>query len=589
MKLHQLLIFLFFILSCSVSSFGQKQLDHTKRIYTSPEGKIYIQKSLPVYLRIATSPDADAKSYLLKSKETSKYSNPMYFDTEGWNTVRSPSAVDTNTREPVYPQRDIIFEVYADSKPPASRVDFSREKKYADGDVLYFGGDVKLHFSGEDATSGLEQIFCSVDGQSYQPYGDSLRLEQEGRHRVKYYAIDHVRNVEQPEAVEMVIDKTPPQTSYSIEGENTRNILGQEASIRLSSSDSLSGVDHIRYSVNNGPEKIYSGPIPVRNFQEASNKLVFYGVDQVGNQEAKESLTSSVQKEQGGDNGDGSFSYYIDREAPEVKLHPEGGHYEGEHLYINGRTKIKLVATDQKSGVKKITYSINNSTLSQVYDQPFLLEGQGMHYVNFAAEDQVSNVSARKNRPVYRDTGKPSSDLRFEGAHYRNRDTVFVKSSTAIHLSAEDDHSGVGKILYAIDGQKPDVYEQPVHPNNDGLHIFTYQAVDRVNNRQEERKVKMFLDSKAPEIYHHFSVKSIGTKTVRDDQYTIYPSNSQLYIASTDMACGTEQLKYRINDGQWKSQIPIPGFDPGNYTVEIKAVDYLGNESTSTVQFAIEH
>jgi hypothetical protein len=122
-----------------------------------------------------------------------------------------------------------------------------------------------------------------------------------------------------------------------------------------------------------------------------------------------------------------------------------------------------------------------------------------------------------------------------------------------------------------------------------GFHKFAFQAVDQVNNHQDEQLARVFVDEKAPEIYFHFSVKSIGTKTIRGDQYTIYPSNSRLYIAATDMACGTDELKYRINGGAWQREIPLPDLDPGNYQVEIRANDYLGNEASRSVQFAIEH
>ena len=116
-----------FMLFITLSAQEQK---HVKKVFISPKGRIYVQKSLPVYLRIATSPDDNAKSYLLKSEVTTKYSNPMYFDTEGYNTIRSPWRVDTITKKPVYPQQDIIFEVYADGYPPRSKAKYSGTSKY---------------------------------------------------------------------------------------------------------------------------------------------------------------------------------------------------------------------------------------------------------------------------------------------------------------------------------------------------------------------------------------------------------------------------------------------------------------------------
>lgn len=589
MKANYVLISLVLIFLLPNLGATQEPLDHNRRIYVSPEGKVYIQKSLPVYLRISTSPDEDAPSYLLKSEETSEYSNPMYFDTEGWNTIRSPWAVDTANQKPAYPQQDVIFEVYADSRAPESEV-LLPEADYRDPQgVLYYDQKVELTLEGRDGLSGLEDIYYSINKASYKEYGDPVVLEDQEKYHLQYYAIDHVRNVEEPHAVDFVIDQTAPATTYSLEGTNQDNILGQDASVKLSSKDTLSGIKEIRYSINGKEEKVYEGPISVRQFEEQKNELVYYAVDRVGNVEDRQSLTSSVKKEQQGDNGNGSFSFYIDRQAPEVNLKVDGDRYKDEHTYVSERSRIKLIAKDDKSGVKEITYSINNSSLSNTYSEPFVLEKDGLQYVNFAAEDQVNNHSGRKTKTIFKDGVLPDSRLSYQGKHYRNRDTVFVRKSTQIRLEGSDQGCGLKHILYKTDEKEQKVYKRPVQIKEPGFHKFAFQAVDQVNNHQDEQLARVFVDEKAPEIYFHFSVKSIGTKTIRGDQYTIYPSNSRLYIAATDMACGTDELKYRINGEAWQTEIPLPDLEPGNYQVDIQANDYLGNEASTSVQFAIEH
>jgi len=90
------LIFLF-VLNLSLT-FAQTQLKHEKKIYVSPEGKVFVNKHLPIYVKISTSPDDKSPSVTLPSIITAKYANPMYFDSEGRNTLRSPWAVDTSTK-----------------------------------------------------------------------------------------------------------------------------------------------------------------------------------------------------------------------------------------------------------------------------------------------------------------------------------------------------------------------------------------------------------------------------------------------------------------------------------------------------------
>lgn len=585
-----LLVFLLFLFGIVEA---QEPLRHEKRMYLSPEEKLYIQKEMPVYLRISTSPDEDAESYLLKSEESSEYANPMYFDTEGWNTIQSPWAVDTSSKQPVFPQEEVIFEVYADSEAPETELDISDAQSFMKEGERYYGEEIQVELSSEDALSGTEEIYYSLNGESYKPYEGPIEFDEEKHYVLKYYAIDHVRNVESPDSIDFRLDKSAPETRYSIEGNSQDNILGEDAVIKLSSEDSLSGVKEIRYSINEGEEKTYKDPISVRKFQEEDNELVFYAIDHVNNKEELQSLTSSVQ--QGSSSGSESegegegFSYYIDKEPPEVELQIKGDKYEGEDLFVSPRSRIELVAEDEKSGVKKISYSINGSGLDNEYEEPFRFDVEGMGYLSYAASDKVGNQSEKRNQAIYNDTGHPESSVSYDGKHYLNRDTLFVTPDTRFVMSGNDAESGLQNILYSIDDKEAEAYSEPLTINSAGFHELKYYAVDQVNNEEEAHQLKVYVDDEAPEIYPHFSVDPIGSKTVRGEKYMIYPSNSKLYIGSTDKACGTDYIKYKINDGDFQTELPIEEFDAGNYSIEIHAYDHLNNKSVKTIKFAIEH
>src|SRR6266542_1361370 len=94
----------FLLFSCYITGTAQQLPVHEKKVYVSPDHRIYYNKSLPVYFFVSTSTDPAAPRYLIHSETTPKYANPMYFDTEGKNTLRSPSAVDTVTKKIVEPK-----------------------------------------------------------------------------------------------------------------------------------------------------------------------------------------------------------------------------------------------------------------------------------------------------------------------------------------------------------------------------------------------------------------------------------------------------------------------------------------------------
>lgn len=142
-KLFTLILISFLCLSV----FAQKQIIPEKSFYRNEDGRLYANKDLPVYIYISSSKEEGATKYRLFSETTTKYSNPFYFDTEGINTVRTPSAVDTSTRETVYPLQDVIFEVYADDKSPTSKILFEEEKPFLKDNVYWFNSNGKINFT----------------------------------------------------------------------------------------------------------------------------------------------------------------------------------------------------------------------------------------------------------------------------------------------------------------------------------------------------------------------------------------------------------------------------------------------------------
>src|SRR6056297_2016027 len=154
------LLIVLFLASFSLKS--QEPLNHPKKFYVSEDGKMYVHKEMPLYFRVSSSPDENAPSHLLTPAEGSKkYANPMYLDTEGYNTFRSPSKVDTATKQVVYPLEDIIYEIYSDSRPPNTRFSLSNTKNYKKDDIFFFDQSAELTLEATDALSGVEAIYYS--------------------------------------------------------------------------------------------------------------------------------------------------------------------------------------------------------------------------------------------------------------------------------------------------------------------------------------------------------------------------------------------------------------------------------------------
>ncbi len=185
---------------------AQEQLPSEKKVTYGKNGKLYINKDLGLYLWLSSSPDEQSKKIRLLSDSSDKYTNPMYLDTEGYNTIRSPSAVDTTSKQVVFPLQDIIFEVYSDGMAPVTKVypkgTIIRTKKGA----TKYKGQVDIGLKAVDGISGIDKTYYSIDNNPYTQYVDMISINSAGEHVLKFYSTDNVGNREQPGKFKFIVE-----------------------------------------------------------------------------------------------------------------------------------------------------------------------------------------------------------------------------------------------------------------------------------------------------------------------------------------------------------------------------------------------
>lgn len=576
--MNKLVAFIFIAHFVTLTLFAQQPLKHEPKVYRSPEGKLYVQKSLPLYVYISTSPDAQGEMHRLESDSTKRFANPMYLDTEGYNTFRSPSAVDPETRRTHYPITDIVFEVYADSRSPHTKMHLEHSAQYFNGKTLFLG-KATATLSSYDVHAGVEQILVSVDSSGYKKYADSLFFDKEKEYSVDYYAVDNVGNAEKPHHKTFTLDLTPPESVLKFEGNKFQNIISGRTKILITVQDNISGIKATYYTVDNKPLKKYQGSIYSGYYSEGEHTIKYYSVDHVGNKEAEK-----------------SYTFYIDKTPPILVDEIMGNSFvvNGKE-YSSGRTKLKLTAVDNKAGIKEIKYSINSGPY-QLYSKPFYLTSvSGSLAVVSYAEDNVGNRSvanekSTKSRASYVDLTGPQLDYKFVGRVFKARDTIYINDKTKIKLTAFDDESGLKALTYAIDNGA----EQPFttmftipEERHHQLHIYGFDNVDNSNRKT----IDLVVDNTGPEIYSRFSVLPVSKKEINGQQADVYASHVVLFLSATDSKVAIDRIYYTLNGGKVKMYMGmIEGFKRGkDYIVDIKAYDKLGNMNESQVLFATDN
>lgn len=570
MKVTAKLIVIFVSLLFPFLGLAQQKMDKPGNIYFSPEGKLFVKSKTPLYLRLATSRDKNAESYILRNQSSldpDQSPGSFKFEGHGPHTIRHAA----DHRIPQKNKDNHIFHVYDDGKAPKSKISVTKAPWVYNGNVNIYGKPVKITLDFNDADSGVFAGYVSLNSESFTTYSMPLSLEQEQDYKLQYYALDNVSNRSKLRTRFYALDFTPPETVTRIIGAHLpmdgEDILSPKSRIALKSRDLKAGVKQIRYRFK-GKRGVYQKKaLTLGGLKDGSHKLVYAAEDRVKNMEANH-----------------TFNFYLDSVPPVAMDQIVGDQFpKGKKLYVSGRTTIELMATDNKAGVRRIRYYINGKK-SRIYGEPFLFpQRNGKASYSYKASDKVLNISSSVTKNVIVDISAPKIRPRYKGEHYYSRKTHYVRLDTEIDLPTTDNLSGVRGVMYKIDDTPAVFSPGPFTLPSEGAHAVGYQAIDNVNNQSEEMSVLHFVDEKAPEIYHHFSVNPT------DSEKQIYPLKSLLYLAATDKQAGIRNIYYSINGSKdFQYRKPLSFKKRRSYFIKIKAIDNVGNTSVSEVDFEIQ-
>lgn len=547
---------------------AQAPLEHPKRMYQDSLKRIYTHPSLPQYLFISTDP-AGKDAMRMESEANKANTNPMYWDGNGVHHLRHQDLIEKTV---------IVFEISADGIAPATSADFGTTATYTAGGTRYYGPGLTVKLSAKDEMSGLEGIYCSIDGAPFARYTQPLAFAQEKAYTLKYYAVDHVGNAEAPKEVKFTVDLATPSTALKVEGDYTADILSPRATLVLSSTEGLAGVRQISWKMDDQAEKPYAGPISLATLSQGEHTLSYYATDQVGNREKAQ-----------------AFTFFLDNAPPIVSDDVIGDRYVvNGREYASGRTKVRLTALDNKAGVDAIYYRLNTEPF-QKYEAPFYLPSRsGLTSVYAYAVDKANNSNRRDNegksiRTFSVDLSGPTLAHEFSGPLFVTRDTTFIGPGTKLSLKGTDLESGLNRIAYQVNKGAEQAYSAPVEFKSAGIYQIDYFGYDHVENRNTA-SLYFRVDDKGPEIFPRLSIEPISRRSGTGAFEQVYPAHVVLFFSATDDLSGYDKLYYTINGGEERLYVnPIGGFERGKqYVIRFRALDKLGNETKSELTFATE-
>ncbi len=386
-----------------------------------------------------------------------------------------------------------------------------------------------------------------------------FHFNEESHHKIVYWGVDNVSNVETRHEIEIKVDDTPPSGYVSIGIPSAGNHLTTHTDIQIIATDGGEcpvGGYYIRYNIWNGTWEYdinapdtwptYHNTNPIFHFnEECKHYLLFNVSDELGNWQQY------------------NYTFYVDDTPPTSTISP------ANHSFVSTSTPIIITATDGPAspcatGVREIDYRILiwNDTISdwEVLQNwttggsavTFYFNEQCMHKVEYYAIDSLENKEALKWAIYYVDTTPPSTSLEAGNPNVAiTSNKYFVTSNTPIWLNASDagcnNGSGVAELHYRIIyGGYP--YDFVVYDNGNGdlnssvgnisvkisfneecNHTLIYWAVDYVGNVEGQNKAYFYVDNSPPMIN-----LTIGEPQYNKSGMLFITSHTPIWVNATD-------------------------------------------------------
>jgi len=213
--------------------------------------------------------------------------------------------------------------------------------------------------------SGISEVYYRIDGGGFSQVWilyDSPFVLDPGFHEVEYYAVDYSGNTESIHLTNYTVDGAAPMSSVNI----STSLIDTTTMIEITSSDAISGVDFIKYKLNDGDWWYYTGMF---SLYEGDYILYYNATDLAGNVESTQYVSFSVE----------------DTTPPTTEISPSNSTIlEGTYIFLSS------IDDETGSGVSMILYSINAGSWI-VYEDGFVLNENGTYTISYFAMDNADN------------------------------------------------------------------------------------------------------------------------------------------------------------------------------------------------------
>ncbi len=176
-------------------------------------------------------------------------------------------------------------------------------KQFFNRDTMFITSATDVILKATDYESGVEKITWSLNGGDETTYDGGFKIDSEGVHQIDYFAYDNVGN-RRKESFFFVVDNEGPEIYHHLsmdaigsqklkDRSEALPVYAAHTLLYLAATDELVGTEKIYYSLDSGPEMLYSGP--VKTTKTGLRTLKVRAEDKLGNEKSSKLIEIVIQ------------------------------------------------------------------------------------------------------------------------------------------------------------------------------------------------------------------------------------------------------------------------------------------------------
>jgi hypothetical protein len=266
-------------------------------------------------------------------------------------------------------------------------------------------------------------------------------------------------------------------------------------------------------------------------------------------------------------NGGGTLRVYggsANQRGPETEIVLDPALPDGVNGWYITRPSLRITSVDRETFTASVSAWLDGEELKNPESELPLPDGE--YQISAYGVDSHGLRSPIERLQVKVDTTSPKSEFVLSEDEPENG---WYKAPIKLEIEAWDDLSGLERI-WTSSG----IYDGPVSFNSQGVHSFSWYALDRAGNREETHRHTIRVDYEEPYV---------------DVEILLDRGVGELSLEAEDNVSGVEMIEYRLNSAAAEIYRERILLYEGNYRLEYRAADQAGNYSEwRTAEFTVQ-